>query len=356
MEDAPAEGVPGEEIPGGGTTPQDARPPTGGEPPPTETPPTETPPTERPSTERPSTETPPPVDRPTVPLPSDQPVITPGPEEPPPRPCASIGEEIDKIEERYRTLTEEMDFETVPRPTVVEPEPTAPPPVTRPTVVQTGPTGHPYCDLTYTTWARGAQAVSIHRLMTQVQDLADFCLGQGTCTPEGHAAYVERLSALASTLRSDGGFTAVAREMPGLAESLLAEYRHELGKARGELGRLGDGAGDAGAAATEGTSAGTAPEAGAMAGARAYRLRQAERRVRSWQRSVEDMLRWRRWSLQLVAALEEGDLLTKAPARERAGSRDRNAAAPTDPGLAASRRGSSAPGTDSAPSREEISP
>lgn len=264
---------PCEEFPGEGVF-------TGGEPPAVEVPSDEPPPppTEPPSTEprSPSVERP----SPTVPV-TTPPVTTPWPEEPSRRPCASIGEEIERIQDRYASLTAEMTFDTVPRPTVV----------------QTGPTGHEYCDRTYTTWARGSQAVSVHRLMTQVKALADFCLGQGTCTPEGHRGYVEDLSRLASKVRGDERFTAVAREMPGLVESLQAEYRHELERARGRLRRVEQPAeGDGGLH---------------------YRLEQAAREVRSWERSVEDMERWHRWSRELVTALETGDLLSHDPPTTR---------------------------------------
>lgn len=225
-----------------------------------------------------------------LPTPADHTTAPPGqppeepPTEPPTEPCASIGEEIERVRQRYADLTEEVAQEPFPRTTVVTP----------------GPTGHEHCDRTYTTWARGATAVSIHRLMTQVRDLADFCLGHGTCTPEGHRAYMEELSDLAATVQTDARFTTLAEEMPALADSLVREYRYELDQARRALRQLEQ---------TSPTGE-TEPTEGALH----YRLRETGRQVRSRERSVEHMELWRRWSRELVSALENGSLLAPTPA------------------------------------------
>jgi len=257
------------------------------EPQPTEPRPTEPQPTEPQPTEPQPTESASPGQTRPLPTRDDHTTAPPGrpPEEPPPETCASIGEEIERVRERYADLTAEVAQEPFPHTTVVTP----------------GPTGHEHCDRTYTTWARGATAVSIHRLMTQVQDLADFCLGHGTCTPEGHRAYMEELSALATTVQTDTRFVSLAEEMPTLADSLIEEYRFELEQAQRALRHLEESSPSRDAEPTD--------------AALRYRVREAARQVRSRERSVEHMERWRRWSRELVSALQSGSLLapTSAP-------------------------------------------
>lgn len=256
------------------------------EPEPTEPEPTEPDPTEPQPTEPQPTEPQPGDPTPTEPEPQPTPPITappptePPPERPPPESCASIGEEIERMKGRYAELTGEITHQPIPETTVVTP----------------GPTGHKHCDRSYTTWTRGAQAVSIHRMLTQVRDLADFCLGHGTCTPEGHRAYMADLQGFAATVQADSGFVSVAREMPAHAGSVIEEYRYELEQVRKSRSEL------------ETTLSARDP-------ARTFRLHEAASRVRSYERQLEQMELWRAWSRELVTALENGSLLDPSPTR-----------------------------------------